>query len=153
MSTPAAARIAYDRFAAALRPLIRMHTAIDEAGLDQHVVELVRIRASQLNGCAYCLQMHTTDARAAGESDERLHLLAAWREASVFDARERAALAMTEAVTTLAGGVPDDVLDACDAVFSDDEVHALLFAVVEINAWNRLNVASRKPLGGPGAAA
>jgi AhpD family alkylhydroperoxidase len=153
VSTTAEPRIAYDRFTAALRPLHRMHAAIDDAGLDQGIIELVRVRASQLNGCAFCLQMHTTDARDAGETDERLHLLAAWREASVFDVRERTALAMTDAVTTLAGGVPDDVLDACEAVFTDDEVRALLFAVVEINAWNRLNVASRKPLADPGGAA
>lgn len=153
MSTPAAPRISYDRFTAALRPLHRMHTAIDEAGLDQRVIELVRIRASQLNSCAFCLQMHTRDARAAGETEERLHLLAAWREAPVFDARERAALALTDAVTILTDGVPGDVLDACEAVFTDDEVQALLFAVVEINAWNRLNVAGRKPLADEGAAA
>jgi AhpD family alkylhydroperoxidase len=111
--------------------------------LDAQLRELVKIRASQLNGCAYCLDMHTRDARAAGEDERRLATLAAWREAPFFTARERAALALTDAVTRLGEhGVTDDVWHAAGAQFDEPELAQLLWAIVAINAWNRIAVAT-----------
>ena len=104
----------------------------------------MRIRASQLNGCAYCIDMHTKDARAAGESEQRLYALAAWRETPFFDERERAALAFTESVTLVASThVPGEDYDAVAAEFSPGEVAALLSLIVTINAWNAIGVATR----------
>ena len=112
--------------------------------LERSLLELVKIRASQINGCASCLDMHTKDARARGESEQRLHLLAAWRESPFYSERERAALAWTEAVTLVAESrVPDAVYEEARRQFSDDELLALTMAVITINAWNRLNVALR----------
>ena len=118
---------------------------VDQSGLDRSLLlELVKIRASQINGCAYCLVMHTNDARKAGESDERMHLLNAWREAPVFSAKERAALAWTEAVTLVsAGHVPDEVYDQVRKQFSEKELVDLTMAVVTINGWNRIAIAFR----------
>jgi AhpD family alkylhydroperoxidase len=113
--------------------------------LDQSLRELVRIRASILNGCAYCIQLHTHDALAAGERAERLFALAAWQESSFFTARERAALRFTDSVTELGpDGVVDDVYDEARAHFDEAELAQLLFAVAAINAWNRLAVATHK---------
>jgi AhpD family alkylhydroperoxidase len=113
--------------------------------LDPRLRELVKIRASILNGCAYCIQLHTQDARAAGEDVERLFALGAWQESPFFTARERAALRFTDVVTELPpGGVADEVYDEVRAHFDESEVPQLLFAVVAINAWNRLAVTSRK---------
>jgi len=120
--------------------------ALDEAstdGVDPHLAELVRMRASQLNGCAYCLDAHSGDARAKGEAEHRLYALPAWRETPYFTARERAALALTESVTRLDGGVPDEVYDAAAAVFAPDELGPLLGLIVTINAWNRIGVGTR----------
>jgi AhpD family alkylhydroperoxidase len=123
------------------------HTAtkeLDSAGIDARLRELVRIRASQLNGCAYCIDMHTKDARAAGETEQRLYALPAWRETPFFDDRERTALAFVESVTLLAGDhVPNEAFDAVAAEFSPDEVAALLSLIVTINAWNMIGVATR----------
>ena len=117
---------------------------LDRAGFDPQLRELVRIRASQLNGCAYCIDMHTKDARAIGETEQRLYGLAAWAETPYFTARERAALAFTEAVTLLsADHVPASAYDAVAAEFSADEVAALLSLIVTINAWNTIAVSSR----------
>lgn len=117
---------------------------LDDAGIDPMLRELIKIRASQLNGCAYCLDMHTKDARAAGETEQRIYVLPAWRETPFFTARERAALAFTESVTLVADTrVPDADYAAVAAEFSPAEVAALLSAVVTINAWNRIAVASR----------
>src|SRR5919201_5224844 len=112
--------------------MVALDSAVAESGLDPLLQELVRIRASQLNGCASCLNMHTQDALNAGERNERLHVLAGWREAPAwFDERERAALAFTEAVTKLGPhGVPDDVYDAAAEQFSESELGALLFLVM-----------------------
>lgn len=112
--------------------------------LEPRLGELLKIRASQLNGCAFCLDMHAKDARAAGESEERLHLLAAWREAPRhFDERERAALALCEALTALTDGeLPDDVWERAAAVFEPDELAQVVFAIVAINAWNRIAISS-----------
>jgi AhpD family alkylhydroperoxidase len=123
------------------------HTAtkeLDRVGFEPLLRELVRIRASQLNGCAYCIDMHTKDALAAGEIDQRLYGLAAWRETPYFNARERAALAFTEAVTLLTGEhVPASDYESVAAEFSPDEVAALLSLIVTINAWNAIGVSTR----------
>ncbi len=116
-------------------------SAATKAGLEPELLELVKIRASQINGCAYCLDMHTKDARALGETDERLDGLAAWPELPWYSDRERAALELTEAVTRLSEGhPPQQVIDRVGEVFSQEEAAALLYAAVTINAWNRLGV-------------
>ena len=116
--------------------------------LEEKLLELVKIRASQINGCAFCLDMHTKDARAIGESEERLALVAAWREAPGFSERERAALAWTEALTLLPErGAPDELFDALRACFSEEEIVALTWQVVVINGWNRIAVSMRTPAG------
>ena len=130
------------------RPLYRAQVAFDravrESPLDPGVRELVKIRASQLNGCAFCLDMHWQDARARGESEARLYSLDAWRESPLFDERERAALALCEAMTLVADTrVPDDVWELARAQFADDELAQLVLAITAINAWNRLNIATR----------
>jgi AhpD family alkylhydroperoxidase len=117
---------------------------LDGAGIDHRLRELVRVRASQLNGCAYCIDMHTKDARAIGETEQRLYALPAWRETPFFTGRERAALAFTEAVTLMAGDhVPAADYDAAAAWFSPREMAALLALVVIINAWNAVGVTAR----------
>lgn len=116
------------------------------SGLERSLLELVKIRASQLNGCAYCLDMHTKDARAAGESEQRLYALAAWREAPFYSERERAALEWSEAMTLLGrDGVPDDLYERARRHFSELELVNLTMAVIAINGWNRLSVAFRSP--------
>lgn len=117
---------------------------VDSCGLERSLLELVKIRASQLNGCAFCLVMHTNDARKLGETDERMHLLNAWHEAPVFSARERAALVWTEAVTQIGEShVPRDLYDEACTQFSEKELVDLTAAIVTINGWNRLAVAFR----------
>ncbi|HKZ15439.1 MAG TPA: carboxymuconolactone decarboxylase family protein [Solirubrobacterales bacterium] len=111
------------------------------ADLDPIIGHLVEMRASQINGCAFCLDMHWKDARAAGEEEARLYLLDAWRESPDYNDRERAALALTEAVTRLEpGGVPDAIWDEAAAVFDEAELGALLCKIAAINAWNRLQI-------------
>ena len=118
---------------------------VTSCGLEASLLELVKIRASQINGCAFCIAMHTKDARKLGESDERMHLLNAWEEAPVFSPRERAALAWTEAVTLVTEGhVPDSVYEEARKHFSEKELVDLTYAVMTINAWNRLAIAFRK---------
>ena len=117
---------------------------LDAANIDPLLRELVRVRASQINGCAYCVDMHTRDARAAGETEQRLHAVAVWLEAPFFTDQERAALAFTESVTRVASThVPDEAYAAVAAEFTPEEVAALLSLIVTINAWNALSVASR----------
>lgn len=118
------------------------------SGLDQSLQELVRLRASQMNGCAYCIDMHSKDARKRGESEQRIYALVAWRETPFFSDAERAALALTEAVTRLEGGVPDDVVEEAKRHFDEEELAKLVFTIVVINAWNRLAVTARLPVGG-----
>ena len=119
---------------------------IARSGLERPLLHLVKIRASQLNGCAFCLTMHIREAREDGERQERIDLLPAWREAPFYNARERAALAWTEAVTLLPQtGVPNDVYEQARAVFSPTELAYLTLAIVAINGWNRLNVSFRIP--------
>ena len=127
---------------------------VNRSGLESALLELVKIRASQINGCAFCLAMHVRDARAQGEREERLHLLPAWREAPFYTGRERAALAWTEAVTLVTDGhVPDAVYEAARQEFDEKELVDLTYAVVAINGWNRLAIAFRKPPEVAGAAA
>lgn len=133
----------------AFRALVGFDIAARE-GLDPALVELIQIRASHLNHCAYCLHMHTNDARKAGESEDRLHLVAVWREAPhFFTEKERAALALTEAVTLVAdGGVPDDVYAEAAARFDDDqELAQVLALILAINTWNRVALATAKRAG------
>ncbi|MET7638059.1 carboxymuconolactone decarboxylase family protein [Streptomyces sp. NPDC005438] len=116
-------------------------------GLDLTLAELVRIRASQINHCAFCLDMHLRTARENGETEERIHLLNAWEEAGVHTEREKAALALTEAVTLLTDGfVPDAVYARAAAHFDEAELAQLIALICAINSWNRLNVAARKPM-------
>ena len=116
------------------------------AGLEPSLLELVKIRASQINGCAYCIDMHTKDARAAGETEQRIYLLDAWREAPMYTPRERAALAWTEAVTLVHDGhVPNEVFAEVRSEFSEEELVNLTMAVIAINGWNRLAIAFRSP--------
>ena len=117
---------------------------LDDAGIDSRLRELVRIRASQLNGCAYCLDMHTKDARLIGETEQRIYALPAWRETPFFNIRERAALEFTESVTLMAGAhVPDEEYAAVATVYNDREVAALVSLIIVINAWNAAGVATR----------
>jgi AhpD family alkylhydroperoxidase len=121
-----------------------VETAARKAGIEPEILLLVQMRASQENGCAYCLDMHSATARRLGETEQRLYVLDAWRAAPFFTERERAALALTEAVTLLhEGHVPDQVFEAAGAVFSDDEVGHLIMAATVINAWNRIAVSAR----------
>jgi AhpD family alkylhydroperoxidase len=117
---------------------------LDRVNFDPRLRELVRILASQINGCAYCIDMHTKDARAVGETEQRMYALPAWREAPYFTPRERAALAFTESVTLVAEShVPVEDFDAVAAHFTPDEIGALLSLIVTINAWDALSVATR----------
>ncbi|AXI77944.1 carboxymuconolactone decarboxylase family protein [Peterkaempfera bronchialis] len=113
-------------------------------GLDPVIAELVKVRASQLNGCAYCVDQHSHDARALGLTERKMYGIPVWRETSFFTARERAALALTEAVTRLGDhGVPDEVYDEAARQFPEDELARLIAMTVTINAWNRLGVTAR----------
>jgi len=121
--------------------MLRLDRSIE---LPAKLAELVKVRASQINGCAFCIDMHWKDARAAGESEERLYSLDAWRESPLYDERERAALALCEAMTLVAGDhVPDGVWEHARAAFATEELAQLMFAISTINAWNRLMIASR----------
>ncbi|MBS0437885.1 MAG: carboxymuconolactone decarboxylase family protein [Proteobacteria bacterium] len=121
---------------------------VDGCGIEHTLLELVKMRASQINGCAYCLDMHSKDARAAGETEQRLYLLDAWREAPFYSARERAALAWTEALTRIAGNdVPDALYDEARQHFSDRELVDLSLAIIAINGWNRLAIPFRSQAG------
>jgi len=124
--------------------LAALETYVRGSGLEAGLLELVRTRASQLNGCAYCIDMHTKDARAAGETEQRLYALAAWRETPFYSERERAALAWAEALTRIsAGGVSDDDYRLARQQFTEKELVDLSLAVVAINGWNRLAIPFR----------
>jgi AhpD family alkylhydroperoxidase len=126
------------------RAMLDLQRQVDASGLEHSLLELMKIRASQINGCAYCLDMHTKDARAMGESEQRMYALSAWHETPFFTPRERAALEWTEAVTLLSvTHVPDDVYERVRGEFAEEEIVALTFAVVVINGWNRLAVSFR----------
>ena len=128
--------------------MLALSAASQASGLERSLLELVRMRASQINGCAYCIDMHTKDARAAGETEQRLYALSAWRETPFYSERERAALEWTEAVTLVGEThVPDDIFERVRQHFDESELVALTFAVVVINSWNRLAVSFRVPVG------
>ncbi len=133
----------------ALKAMMQVQLHVNKSGLEESLLELVKSRASQLNGCAWCLDMHTKDARAMGETEQRLYLLPVWREAPCYSARERAGLAWTEAVTDLAGkqDVSDVVYEEARRHFDEKELVDLTMAVIAINGWNRLNVAFRTKVG------
>jgi AhpD family alkylhydroperoxidase len=145
---PVPVRLDFERHAAGFsRALARLDQAatkeLDRVELDARLRELIRVRASQLNGCAYCIDMHTSDARAVGETEQRLYALTAWRDTPFFTDRERAALAFTESVTLMAvDHVPGPAYDAVAARFSADEVAALVALIVTINAWNAIGVST-----------
>ena len=127
-----------------IKALTAVETQIQSSGLEQSLIELVRTRASQVNGCAFCINMHTQDARKQGETEQRLYLLNAWREAPLYTDRERAALAWTEAVTLIsATHAPDDVYDEVRKHFSEAETVNLTMLIATINAWNRLAISFR----------
>jgi AhpD family alkylhydroperoxidase len=134
--------------AGAYRAMLQLEHYVRNCGLEESLLNLIKTRASQLNGCAYCLDMHTKDARAAGESEQRLYLLPAWREAPFYSERERAALEWTEAVTLIAEDhVPDAVYASVHPHFSDEELVNLTLAISTINAWNRFAISFRSEPG------
>lgn len=127
-----------------MQAMFALEKAVQESGLEKSLVHLVKMRASQLNGCAFCLHMHSSDARAEGESEARLYLLNAWRESSMYTARERAALAWTEALTLLPQThAPDETWAEVKAAFDDAEQVALSLLIGTINTWNRIAVGFR----------
>ena len=142
-------RLDYSKvYPAARLAMSGLERAVHESPLEPLLLELVKVRASQLNGCAHCLEMHTKDARALGESDDRLHLVAAWREAPLFTERERAALSWCEELTLLADtGASDAAYTEVATVFSDEELVVLTLSIVAINGWNRFAVGFRSPVG------
>ena len=128
--------------------MLALQKQVETSGLEHSTLELVKIRASQINGCAYCLDMHTKDARALGETEQRIYALNAWRETPFFSDRERAALEWAEALTRISiDQVPDSVYEAVKPHFSEAEIVALTFALVAINGWNRLAISFRAPVG------
>ena len=139
-----------------MQAMLELEQKVKKSGLDPVLIRLMKTLASQLNGCAYCIDMHTRDARAAGESEQRLYLLSAWRESPLYSARERAALAWTESLTLLASThAPDEVYAELAGEFSEAERVKLTMVIVAINGWNRIAVGFRKlhPLAGDHAAA
>jgi len=128
----------------AMKAVAALETYVKGSGLEASLIELIKMRASQINGCAYCLDMHARDARAKGESEQRLYLLDAWRESPLYSDRERAALAWTEAVTLGSQTrVPDEVYEEARRNFSEEELVKLTVAVATINAWNRIAISFR----------
>jgi AhpD family alkylhydroperoxidase len=134
----------YQAAPVAMKALAALEAHVADSGLDPKLMELVKIRASQINGCAFCLHMHTRDARAQGESEERIYLLDAWRESPLYSAHERAALAWTEAVTLVSQThVPDAVYEEVRAEFEPEELVKLTLLIATINAWNRFAISFR----------
>ncbi len=129
---------------AAMKAMSNLHAYVSQCGLDHQLLELIKLRASQINGCAWCMDMHTKELRLSGEAEQRLYLLSAWRECPFYSERERAALAWTEALTVLTdGNVPDGVFARARTHFSEEELVNLTLAIVAINGANRINVAFR----------
>jgi AhpD family alkylhydroperoxidase len=128
----------------ALKAMLGLQAYVAKSGLEPALLQLIEFRVSQINGCAYCLDMHSKDLRAGGESEQRLYVLEAWRESPFYTERERAALGWAEAVTLVREGhVPDDVYEQARAQFSEEDLVNLTLAIVAINGWNRLNIAFR----------
>ena len=135
-------------FGGIMQAMHALEAPLQNSSLESTLRELVKVRASQINGCALCLDMHTKDARAHGETEQRLYALSAWRETPFFTERERAALEWTEHLTLIAGrGVPDDLYTRVRAQFSEEEIATLTLAVVQINGWNRFAISFRPVVG------
>lgn len=131
----------------AYEAMIGLEKYLAQSGLDKRLYELIKTRASQINGCAYCINMHTRDATELGETSQRLFLLNAWRETELFTEKERAVLALTEAMTLITNGhVPDDIYKEAEKHCSPNELSAVIMAVVAINGWNRIAITTRMPL-------
>lgn len=131
-----------------IRGLLEIEKYVAKSDLDPTIFELVKMRASQINGCGYCLDMHSKDARAAGETEQRLYLLNAWREAPFYTDKERAALAWTEALTLISQNhVSDELYEEVSSHFDDQELMALTMTIIGINGWNRLGVAFQSKVG------
>ena len=134
----------YQAAPVAMNAMLALETYVQQCGLEPTLIDLVKTRASQINGCAYCIYMHTREARNRGETEERLYLLDAWHESSLYTDRERAALAWTDAVTLVAEThVPDAVYETVREQFAEDELVKLTLLVSTINAWNRLAISFR----------
>lgn len=142
-------RIEYSKFATSIyKAMLHLENQVSRSGIEPMLLHLIKLRASQINGCAYCIDMHSKDLRAGGESEQRLYLLNAWREAPFYTERERAALALTEAVTLITNGhVSDDVFAAVKPHFTDEELVALTWAIAAINTWNRIAITFRAVAG------
>jgi len=132
----------------ALTPVFGIKAYLNKTSIEKNLLELIEYRVSQINGCAYCLDMHSKDLRHGGETEQRIYLISAWRETDIYTPREKAALAWSEAVTKLDGQqVADDVYEMAKKEFSDEELVDLTLAVTAINTWNRFNIAFRTPAG------
>jgi AhpD family alkylhydroperoxidase len=132
----------------AMAAMMNLERHIRESGLEHSLIHLLKMRASQINECAYCIDMHSKDARAGGETEQRLYALSAWRETDFFTERERAALAWTESLTLISEkGVPDELYDSAREHFSEQELIDLTLAVVAINGWNRIAISFRPRVG------
>ena len=130
------------------KAMLDLEAGVRRGGLEKSLIELVKMRASQINGCGYCLDMHSKDARAAGETEQRLYVLPAWREAPFYSARERAALAWTEAVTLVAtNDLPDALYAQVREEFDEKSLVELTLAIIAINGWNRMAIAFRADVG------
>ena len=133
----------------ALRAMLGLSTYLAKSSIEKNLLYLIEYRVSQINGCAYCLDMHSKDLRHFGETEQRIYVLPAWRETPFFSARERAAIAWAESVTRLeAGHVPDEVYEEVRKEFTEEEIIDLTLAVATINSWNRINIALRTQAGG-----
>jgi AhpD family alkylhydroperoxidase len=134
---------------AAMKAMYGLEAAVEHSGLEHSLIDLIRLRASQINGCAYCIDMHTKDALARGETDQRLFLLDAWRETPFYTDRERAGLLWCETLTLIAErGVPDEVYQEVRKEFSEEELVFLSLAIAAINSWNRLAIGFKADVGG-----
>lgn len=129
---------------AAYKAMMGLEAFVQSTGMERSLLELIKIRASQINGCAFCIDMHTKDARKAGESEQRIYMLNAWREAPFYSDEERAVLALTESVTLVTQGhVPDDVYSEAERYFDTKRLGEIIMAIVTINAWNRIAITTR----------
>ena len=139
---------AFEKGYSAIKPLFGIGAYLAKSPVEQNLLHLVYFRVSQINGCAYCLDMHSKDLRAAGETEQRIYLLSAWRESSFYTGRERAALAWAESVTKISEGeVTDEVYDEARKYFSEEELIDLTMAIIGVNCYNRINVAFRTTAG------
>jgi len=141
-------RVDYAKFAPeAVRAQAGLESYVRQSGLEESLTHLVKLRASYINGCAYCIDMHTKDARLAGETEQRLYAIPVWRETPFFTPRERAALAWAEAVTEISKGVSDELFELAREQFTEKELVDLTMAVITINGWNRLAITFHAPVG------